>query len=107
MVDKVKVAVAGQMGNIVRAPGDQVIHGDDIVTLAKQPITQVATQKAGRSGDQNAHSHYSFCRLFLQTIVPRQIYGRHTGLKPGSFQTYQRLPSFYTIKRPAVMFGKS
>lgn len=47
--------IAGQMGDIIFAPGDEVVHADDFMSLRKQSVAEVRAEKAGRARDQNSH----------------------------------------------------
>ena len=51
-----KAAIAGQMGDVIRVAGDQVVHSDDGVAICQQPVAQVRSDKAGAAGDEYAHT---------------------------------------------------
>ena len=46
MKDELEMPVAGQMCNVVREPGDQVVHRDHVVAVAQQPIAEMRADKA-------------------------------------------------------------
>jgi hypothetical protein len=41
----------GQMGDVGRRPGDEVVQAQHLVTLVEQPLAQVGTEEAGATGD--------------------------------------------------------
>ena len=46
-----KLPIAGQVGDVVGAAGDQVVHGDDVMALGQEPVAEVAAEEAGAAGD--------------------------------------------------------
>ena len=47
--------VAGEMREIVRVPGDEVVETDDRVSVSKEPVAQVGAEKPRGSGDEHSH----------------------------------------------------
>jgi hypothetical protein len=53
VMEELKTAVV-KMGDVVDASGGQIIDADNFVSLSKQSIHQVRTQKASAAGENNA-----------------------------------------------------
>ena len=51
MVNELESAIACQVGNVVGAAGNQVVHGDDVMALGQEPVAEVAAKEAGSAGD--------------------------------------------------------
>jgi hypothetical protein len=39
---------------VAQVAGDQIIHHDDLIPFADETVTEMRTQKAGPSGDQDS-----------------------------------------------------
>ena len=50
-----KARVGQQVGDVLLPAGEQVVEADDLVAIADQPVAEVAAQKAGAAGDEDAH----------------------------------------------------
>ena len=48
------------MGDILAAAGEIVIEADDLVTCVDHAIAEVATEKSGSAGDENAFGHRDY-----------------------------------------------
>ncbi len=44
-----------QMGDVVLAAGEQVVETDDLMAVAQQPVAEMAAEKTGTAGDEDAH----------------------------------------------------
>ena len=51
MFDEFKIWVAGEMGDVIHATGEQIIKDDDAMAFGKQPVTEMRTEKASTAGD--------------------------------------------------------
>ena len=54
LLDKAKALVSREVLNVPRAARNQVVHGDDLVSLAEEPVTQMRSEEPGTARDQNA-----------------------------------------------------
>ena len=75
MVDKVKARVARHMGDVVRRPGDQIVHRHHIMALGQEPVDQMTTQKPCAACHKDTHSRSSFLDFALlerwRTVPPQ------------------------------------
>ncbi len=55
MPDELEALVAGEVGDVVRASGDEVVQPDHVVPLAQEAFGEVRPEEAGGSGDEDAH----------------------------------------------------
>jgi hypothetical protein len=55
-----KAFVALQMRDILGGPGNQVIERNHLMTVRKEPITEVRAEKARASGNKNSHDTQTF-----------------------------------------------
>jgi hypothetical protein len=51
-----KFRVLGQMPNISRRPGNEIIHRQHFPPFRKQPVTQMRSQKSRSTRDYRTHS---------------------------------------------------
>src|SRR5690242_6636989 len=58
VLDKAEPRVAYQVRDVVGAPGDEVVHPDDVVLVGNEPIREVRAQKPRRSGDEDPHGEF-------------------------------------------------
>ncbi len=59
MLDEEKVIAPSQVFDVAGGAGDEVVHGDNLVSLSQEAIAQVGAQEARSAGDQHAHSYPS------------------------------------------------
>ena len=55
VLDELKTLVPSQVGDVVGGTGAEVVHGDHLVPLLQQVVTQVGANKACSASDQNPH----------------------------------------------------
>ena len=56
VLDELEGRVADQVGDVVRRPGDEVVHPDHLVPLGDEPVAEMGAQEAGGAGDEDTHS---------------------------------------------------
>jgi hypothetical protein len=56
MLDEHEALMAGQVRDILRAAGNQVVHRDNSMALGQKSVAQVRPEKAGSASDQNSHA---------------------------------------------------
>jgi hypothetical protein len=55
LLDELEVRAPQQVRDVVRRPGGEVVHPDDLVPLREEAVAEVGAEKAGRAGDEDAH----------------------------------------------------
>src|SRR5690606_21425972 len=53
--DEPEPGVAHEVGEVVRCAGDEAVHGDHLVAVGDEPVTEVRAEESGGAGDQYAH----------------------------------------------------
>jgi hypothetical protein len=48
--------MAGEVRNIVRIPGDEVVQPHHMVTVAEEAVGQVRAQESGGTGNEDSHA---------------------------------------------------
>jgi hypothetical protein len=43
------------MGDVIGRSGDEVVHADDLVAVAKEPVTEVRAEESGGTRDEHTH----------------------------------------------------
>jgi hypothetical protein len=56
---KPEFPIASQVGNILPATSDEVVHPDDFVSICQQAVAHMGAEEARGSGDQNSHDNTS------------------------------------------------
>ena len=51
VVVKFKIGQGEQMLDVFEAPGNEVVHANDMIAILDKALAKVRTQKAGRAGD--------------------------------------------------------
>src|SRR5215469_2619673 len=54
---KFEITFSAQVLDVRRAPGEEIVHGDDRVAFRQQRVAQVRAEEPGATGDQRARSH--------------------------------------------------
>ena len=56
--NETETLVAGQVGDVIAAAGDEVVHGDDAVAIREQAITEMRADETCAAGKKYAHCGY-------------------------------------------------
>src|SRR5690606_37544392 len=72
VLDEMKLRVSDQMGDVVRAPRNEVVHADHPVPFGDEAVTEVRAEEAGAAGNQRSGSsvHASPFSLGLKCVRP-------------------------------------
>ena len=52
VLDERETAFTGEVRDVVGGPGDEVVHGDDLVTVGEEPIAEVRADESGAPRSQ-------------------------------------------------------
>ena len=50
VVDELEILVAGEVGDVVGIPRDEVIDGDDVMAFGEETVGEMRAEKAGTTG---------------------------------------------------------
>ena len=53
--DEPEAGVAGQMREVVRMTGDEVVDADDLMFVVEKAVAEMRAEKTGGAGHQNSH----------------------------------------------------
>jgi hypothetical protein len=53
--DHPELGIVEQVPDVVRPPGDEVVHAQDGMPLGQEPLAQVRTDEPGPAGDERPH----------------------------------------------------
>lgn len=71
MVVKFKLFKFEKVFDVTEIAGDQVIHADDMISLPYETVTEMGSQKTGRTGDKHSFSFHDF--FFDRTVYPLTV----------------------------------
>jgi hypothetical protein len=54
VVVELEVLTPKQVLDVLQIPGDEVVHGNDMVAFGQKPLAQVRTKETGAAGDKNS-----------------------------------------------------
>ena len=65
VLDETEIGIAGEMPNVGRVAGDQIVDGNDAVTFAQQPVGKVRSEKTSATSNNGdrfffAAGHFGF-----------------------------------------------
>ena len=55
--DELEVRIAQEVGDVLFAAGEQIVHADDFILLFQQAFTEVGTEEPGSASDEDAFFH--------------------------------------------------
>ncbi len=55
--DELEVRVIHQVGDVLLAPGEEIVRADDFVVLLEQAFAEVGSEESGSASDKNAFFH--------------------------------------------------
>ena len=56
MPDEPEAGVAGQMREVVRMTGDEIVDADDLMFVVEKAVAEVRAEKTGGAGDDDPHA---------------------------------------------------
>ena len=67
VLDELEVRIPAQMRDIVNAASDEIVQTNNLVTLRKQQIGEVRSNKPGSAGDNRNRTVFAGNRFFAQS----------------------------------------
>jgi hypothetical protein len=56
--DELEIRFPGEVGDVVGGSGQEIVHGDDPVTLCKQPVAQMRAEEPRAAGHERTLLQY-------------------------------------------------
>src|SRR5258707_14150351 len=73
VLDEEEPLTAGQVLNVGSVAGDEVVHGDNIMTLGQETVAQVRPKKTGAAGDEYPHGNLPRCESEAGAQLRRSV----------------------------------
>jgi hypothetical protein len=61
---KLEVLLTKQVLDVLERPGNEVVHGNDVVAFGQEAVAQMAAQEAGSAGDEDAFFFFGHYRNY-------------------------------------------